>query len=52
MTSLVCSSSITVAEMCVLATKLQKEVADSELLPEADDVKITLLASQNILDLR
>ena len=37
MSSLVCSSTITVAKMCVLATKLQKEVADSELLPEADD---------------
>ena len=37
MSSLVCSSTITVAEMCVLATKLQKEVADSELLPESDD---------------
>ena len=37
MSSLVCSSTITVAEMCVLVTKLQKEVADSELLPESDD---------------
>ena len=37
MASLVCSSTITVAEMCVLATKLQKEVADSQLLPESDD---------------
>ena len=52
MSSLVCSSSITVAELCVLATKLQKEVADSELLPEADDLKMTILASQNILDRR
>ena len=52
MSNLVCSYSITVAAMCVLATKLQKEIADSELLPEADDVKIPLLASQNILDRR
>ena len=52
MSSLVGSPSITVAEMCVLATKLQKEVADSELLPEAEEVKMPLLASQNILDRR
>ena len=37
MSSSFCSSTITVAEMCVLATKLQKGVADSELSPVSDD---------------